>query len=72
MPIRVTAIARHLKDPANMEVSQRYVELTESIATWGSDWITHAQCAAQDKYEKRFDEISNKLEKGLEDLGLGE
>ena len=61
-----------LKDPANMEVNQRYVELTESLTTWGTDWVTHAQCASKEKYEKRFQEIGDKLEKGLEDLGFGD
>jgi len=64
-------VESYLKDPANMEVNKRYVELTESLSTWATDWVSYAQCASKEKYAQRFEEIGDKLEKGLEELGLG-
>ncbi len=62
----------YFKDPSNIEISEDYQALTESMVTWGTDWTNYAQCASQEKYQKRFEEIADKLEKGLEEMGLGE
>ncbi len=60
------------EDPTNVEVSQSYMELTQSMTTWYTEWTDYVQCAAQEKYQKRFEEIAEKIDKGIEELGLDE
>lgn len=58
------------EDPTNVEVSESYMELTESMGVWYTDWTNYVQCASSEKYQKRFEDIADKLEKGMEDLGF--
>ena len=58
------------EDPTNMEVSESYMELSEDLGTWVTDWTNYVQCAASEKYQKRFEKIADKLEKGMEELGF--
>jgi len=62
----------YFEDPTNLTISEEYQDLTESMTTWGTDWTNYVQCASQEKYQKRFEEIADKLEKGLEEIGIGE
>jgi len=62
----------YFKDPTNLVISEEYQELTESMTTWYTDWTSYVQCAAQEKYQKRFEEIGEKIEKGLEEIGIKE
>jgi len=62
----------YFEDPTNLVISEEYRELTESMTTWYTDWTSYAQCAAQEKYQKRFDEIGEKIDKGLEEIGIKE
>ncbi len=58
------------EDPTNLTITEEYQELTESMTVWYTDWTGYMQCAAQEKYQKRFEEIGDKVEKGLEEMGL--
>ena len=60
------------EDPMNPEVSEKYMELTEDMGTWYTDWTNYMQCASSEKYQKRFEEIADKIEKGLEEMGFTE
>ncbi|MCK4569549.1 MAG: hypothetical protein KAT76_04610 [Bacteroidales bacterium] len=62
----------YFEDPTNLTISEEYLELTESMTTWYTDWTNYAQCASQEKYQERFEEIADKLEKGMEEIGIGE
>ncbi len=61
-----------IKDPTNVELSQDYTKLAEELSTWGADWTNYVECASKEAYQKRFEEISDKVEEGLNKLGLGE
>ena len=58
------------EDPTNVQVSESYMELTESMGTWYTDWTNYMQCASSEKYQKRWEKIADKLEKGMEELGF--
>lgn len=60
------------EDPTNLTITEEYQELTESMTVWYTDWTSYMQCAAQEKYQKRFEEIGDKIDKGLEEMGLGD
>ena len=65
-------VEAYLKDPTNIEISQDYIALAESMGTWYSDWTNYIECASEEKYQKRFEEISDKVDKKLQELGLGD
>ena len=60
------------EDPTDVEVGEKYMELSESMTVWYTDWTSYMQCASSEKYQKRFEEIADKVEKGLEELGFTE
>ena len=60
------------EDPTNVEITQEYSLLSESMGTWATDWTNYLECAASKKYQKRWEDISDKLEKGLNELGFGD
>lgn len=58
------------EDPTNVANTQKMATLAETYGTWMQEWTQYASCAAQEKYEKRFEEIGDKVDKKLEELGL--
>jgi hypothetical protein len=60
----------YMEDPTNIQISQEYIQLAETASTWPTDWLSYASCAANEKYEKRFEAISDKVDKKMEELGL--
>lgn len=67
----LVVVEAFLTDASNMEVHEEYRSLTESLPTWSTEWPNYVECGAKEKYQKRFDEIGDKLEKGMEKLGFG-
>jgi hypothetical protein len=60
------------ENPADPEVGEKYMELSEDMGEWYTDWTNYMQCASSEKYQKRFEEIAEKIDKGLEELGFKE
>ncbi len=65
-------VEAYMKDPTNITLSQEYLEVAESAATWSQEWVNYISCAREEKYQKRYDEISDKIEKRMKELGLDE
>ena len=64
-------IEKYMKNPMDATLSEKYMKLANESIDWANQWSTKlVMCATQEKYEKRFDEISEKAEKKLEELGL--
>ncbi len=66
----VDVVAAYMKDPTSIEIRQEYGELASTAATWPTEWTSYAMCAQSEDYQKRFDEITDKLDKKLEELGF--
>jgi len=67
----VDLLDRWKKNPADAAISQEYMKVSQEAINWVSQWNSHlAQCASQEKYEKRFNEISERAEKKLEAMGF--
>ncbi|MEN8225343.1 MAG: hypothetical protein ABFS05_08285 [Bacteroidota bacterium] len=66
----VDVVEAYMKDPTSIETRQKYGEISEKAATWSQEWGTHIVCAQTEKYQKRYDEITEKLDKRLEELGM--
>ncbi|NQT76967.1 MAG: hypothetical protein HQ565_04575 [Bacteroidetes bacterium] len=60
----------YVKDPTNLEIGEEYTELSESMMTWYTDWSNYAACAQKEEFQKRFEAISDKIDKKMQELGL--
>lgn len=64
-------LEKYMKSPMDQELANNYMKLAQEATTWSQQWVNgFAMCAANEKYEKRFTEISEKAEKKLKELGL--
>jgi len=64
-------IEKYMKNPMDATLSEKYMKLANESINWTNQWSNKlVMCATQEKYEKRFDEISERAEKKLEELGL--
>jgi hypothetical protein len=62
----------YMANPMDVALSQKYMALAQEALTWYSQWEEYYMCATREKYQKRFDEIAEKADKRMEELGLDE
>lgn len=60
----------YFKNPADQTIATRYMELMQEAMEWNTKWIALVDCADDEEYEKKFEEISKDIEKKLEEIGL--
>jgi hypothetical protein len=71
MDAYIEFIEKYMKNPMDATLSEEYMELAQESINWTSEWSTKLVfCATQEKYEKRFEEISERAEKKLKEMGL--
>ena len=63
-------VEAYTKDPTNIEISQDFMALSESMENWYLQWTDYAECASSEKYEERWQKISDKVDNKLEELGI--
>jgi len=64
-------IEKYMKNPADAVLMEEYMKVAQESMTWMEQWNSKLSfCAAKEKYEKRFNEINDKAEKKLKELGL--
>jgi hypothetical protein len=68
----LVVVEAFIKDPTNIEISQEYADQVQTAGVWYTDWVKYAGCAAQEKYEKRFEAIGEKVDAKMKELGLDE
>lgn len=62
---------KYMKNPMDQEMMQKFAKVQGEAMEWVSQWQgTMVLCAGDEKYEKRFNEISEKAEKKMKELGL--
>ena len=67
----IILIDKYLKNPMDATLMEEYMKVAEESISWMSQWSTNlAYCASIEKYQKRFDEISEKAEKKLKEMGI--
>jgi hypothetical protein len=66
----VVFLEQYLKNPTDADLLQKYMKIMGEAAQWTTDWTNLISCAQEEKYQKRFDEISEKTEKKMKELGL--
>ena len=58
------------KNPMDMELANKYMKLATEGMDWATRWSNYYGCAAKEKYNKRFEEIAEKTDKKMKELGL--
>jgi hypothetical protein len=60
----------YFKNPSDQEITMRYMELMQEAMEWSTKWSALMDCAEDEKYEKKFEAISNELEEKMKELNL--
>ncbi len=60
----------YIKNPMDMELANDYMKLATEGMNWTTRWSNYYGCAAKEKYNKRFEEIAEKVDRKMKELGL--
>lgn len=64
-------VDKYMKNPMDASLSEDFMKMVQEGSLWLERWSSDlVDCASKEKYQKRFDEISEKVEKKLEELGI--
>lgn len=64
-------LEKYMKNPMDAKLMEEYMKLAQESMHWMNQWNGKlAVCASKEKYEKRFNEISERVEKKMEELGI--
>ena len=62
---------KHVKNPTDAKLGQEFMKVAQEASTWTQQWTSNFYvCVTQDKYQKRFEKISDKANKKMKELGL--
>ncbi len=60
----------YFKNPADPDNASKYMELMQEAMQWSTKWAALVDCADDPEYEKKFEDISLKIEEKLKELGI--
>lgn len=67
----VELLSEYMKNPTDADLNEQFVKQGEKASFWISEWNGKlVNCTNNEKYQKRFDEISEKLDEKIQKLGL--
>lgn len=67
----ILLLEKYMKNPMDPELMGNYMKVAQESMNWMNQWNGKlAVCASKKKYEKRFNEISERAEKKMKELGL--
>lgn len=58
----IDLLERFKKNPASPNVARDYNKLSKEYTNWTSEWFEFVQCTEVDDYQKRYNDINNKIE----------
>ena len=67
----IELLDKYMKNPMDETLSQEFMEQGQKASFWISEWngkLLH--CTSREKYQKRFEEISEEAEKKMKELGI--
>jgi len=67
----MTLLEKYMENPLDADMATKFMELSGEALNWATEWGAMMDCASDEEYEKRFDEIEKKAEEKLEEMGLG-
>ena len=67
----IAFMTKYKDDPVKAVTSPEYSEMMLKASTWSQQWLSlSVSCAQNSKYEERVEEISNRMEQKMEELGF--
>ncbi|MFC2152608.1 hypothetical protein ACFLSE_08780 [Bacteroidota bacterium] len=63
-------IDSYFNDPSDETMAAKYMALMQEGIEWSTKWIALVECADDEKYKQRFEDISKEVEKKMSELGL--
>lgn len=64
-------IEKYMKNPMDQDLMLQFTKVQSEALQWATQWQSEMMlCSGNEKYEKRFNEISEKAEKKLSELGI--
>lgn len=67
----IELLEKYMNNPMDASLSKKFMEQSEKATFWMTQWNSKlVYCASQEKYQKRFDEISERADKKLKELGI--
>jgi len=66
----VDLIAKYKDNPAGLIGDPKYTKIGLKGVEWTTNWANDLSCAMNPKYQKRFNEIQDKIEKKMKEVGL--
>jgi hypothetical protein len=56
------------QNPSDATIAMDYAKLAPELTTWANEWQSHVKCSQEDKYVKRYEEISDRIEKAADEI----
>lgn len=67
----VKMLEKYMKNPMDSKLMEEYMKLAQESMNWMNQWNGKlAVCASKEKYEKRFNDITERAEKKMKELGI--
>jgi len=67
----IKVIDKYMKDPMDATVAEEFQKVAMEGVNWMTQWTSNlTYCASEEKYQKRFEEISDKADKKLKEMGI--
>lgn len=67
----IKVIEKYMDDPMDAAMAEEFKTVAIEGASWMTQWSTNLMyCAAEEKYQERFEEISEKADKKLKEMGI--
>jgi len=66
----IEIIDSYYKNPSDQTIATRYMELMQEAMEWSTKWIALVECADDEEYKQRFEDLANKIETKIQEIGL--
>ncbi|RNC89333.1 MAG: hypothetical protein ED555_07480 [Allomuricauda sp.] len=67
----VAFLSKYKDDPMKAVTSKEYQEMMQRASSWSQQWLSiSVSCAQNSKYEERMQEITDKVEQKIAELGF--
>jgi hypothetical protein len=67
----LVVLEKYSKDPMDTANSQEFMKVAQEASGWAQQWTNNFYaCVSQEKYQKRFEAMGEKVEKKMKELGL--
>jgi hypothetical protein len=66
----IEVIDSYLNNPGDETIATNYMDLMQEAMVWSTKWVTLVDCAENEEYEQRFEDIAKEVENKLQEIGL--